>query len=167
MTSRNQRTCKNYERLWNGRCVDKNLHDAWLEELNGLKMLELISICEGHSEIPANKPRAYAHISLRVNTEATRRLTRQWSHLKQEIMQAVDSIFSTEKFRIKFTYNVSIRKGFLPLRSSTRVVLRIQSKEPRLINELNSEAFKWFEKVISQAKNFDLFLQTLDSKNIS
>jgi hypothetical protein len=165
VTSRNPRTCKNYERLWKGRCVDKNLQDTWLEELNRLKMLELISICEGHSEIPTYRPRAFAHISLRFNTAATRRLTPQWDQLKNETVQAVDSIFSTEKSRIKFVYNVSIRKGFLPLRSSTRIVLRIQSKEPRLTKVLDPKASRWFEEVILQVKKFDSFLQILRPDN--
>ncbi|HNS56795.1 MAG TPA: hypothetical protein PKO34_07060 [Smithellaceae bacterium] len=43
--------CKSHERPWRDWAVDRNLDNQWLERLNKLETLNLVSICEGHIDV--------------------------------------------------------------------------------------------------------------------
>ena len=61
--------CQTHEKRWLDYCVDKNLDEHWLEELNSLQAFNLVSICEGHFSQAKNPSKKFAHISLKLKSK--------------------------------------------------------------------------------------------------
>lgn len=65
-----RRPCRDHERLWGERYVDKDLKDDWLERLNRLNNFDLISICQGHNG--STRSRQLPGLNVRVKQEQRR-----------------------------------------------------------------------------------------------
>jgi hypothetical protein len=67
------------QRIWQGRRVDKDLKDEWLDELNSLLCMDLVSICQGHPD-QDRRFRRTPHITLRFKPLFATRV-----HAKQQV----------------------------------------------------------------------------------
>jgi hypothetical protein len=83
--------CRNHERRWRDHNVDKNLKDDWLERLNNLKTLELVSICEGHPSAKRFSVKGLPHISLILQYSYIERLIHDWYSYQPRIEETINN----------------------------------------------------------------------------
>ena len=149
--SRIQRECREYERIWKGRYVDKHLADHWLEALNGLSCFNLISICEGHTTVD-HHPREYPHINLRMKPECFSLILRDEKNFLQFVRTALVQICHNETTNIRVEYT----QKFYNLGSwQNDFVVHFQA----CLNSAQDVDFsvrsRWFDQVVQNSIQFD------------
>lgn len=148
------RNCREHERLWRDRCVDKNLKDDWLERLNTLQSFELISICEGHLD---RRP----HINLRLRPDLIAALANDWHAYQAKFQEGISNIFryplTSASFELRYRY--STRGGRSHYREDA--VLKIEALRERSSRneELNQD--EWFMANVQASEDFDKFIGDL------
>jgi len=152
---------REHERIWNGRLVDKNLENEWLESLNSLKFYKLISICEGHNN---NSLHTHPHINLRLKEEHIPVLLSKFDQLSQSLNNKLVEIFGHEnnsvtlEFKIKLIASPTSR----PIRRD--LVIRIRSRHTRENLEIDNKIKNWFQNIIIQIQKFDKYSKLLYHK---
>lgn len=150
--------CRPFERRWRNYCVDRNLKDDWLERLNGLKIFDLISICEGHEDEADIVARRLPHFNLRVRENMIGMLDRRWGSDRERIGQALDAAFENRFVSAKF----EIRSGFIKERRTIDpqdiALLKIGPAVDVLDFDRIYYGAEWFEENIAAAEAFDQFL---------
>ena len=101
--------CRPHERRWRNFCVDRALKDDWLERLNGLKVFDLISICEGHGTAAETELGRLPHFNLRLKSPIAEQLDDIWSSIRTEVGEAIDQCFSNRYTAVNFEF----RSGFI------------------------------------------------------
>lgn len=85
--------CGPQERRWRDKCVDAGLDDDWLERLNSLAVLDLISICEGHPDEPEFEHRRTPHINFRVKEIHAETIAAFWNSERDILAALIDKAF--------------------------------------------------------------------------
>ncbi len=144
--------CPEHQRLWRNQFVDKNLKDEWLEQLNNLKTLNLISICEGHPGSPRNdRPR----MNLRIKDELLGYIADEWQKLKPVFKEAIDRCFPYEDTNP----SVELRRRIQPREKDALpdddIIIYINSQILRDTDEPVELTNNWFERTIAAVAIFD------------
>lgn len=141
------RECRDHERLWQGRCVDKNLQDDWLERLNRLSCFKLISICEGHAE-----RRSSAHLNLRLKPEFLSQIGAVW----EEIVAAAQSVSRAGTIDCETGFEIERRWRDRTERRREDLVVRVQCRAPQ--NGWNAKTEVWFGSAVAFLEQSDHFV---------
>jgi hypothetical protein len=150
-----RRKCRDYEREWEGFCVDRNLEDDWLVRLNGLETLTLISICEGHCDRRAERSRTPPHIKLRLREHLLPGIARHWDEQKMAIVSEVNRLFQTGDTYVNMELKFKLRSGTGRLVYREDLVVRISSRQARTSEEMDARTYDWFQRSVTAIEELD------------
>ena len=147
---RSYRKCRPNERLWQDHCVDRNLEDTWLEQLNSLSAFKLISICEGH----VSDEWAQAHINLRVKSQLQPIIWNLWQELQPELHRFVHS-FHLGHTSVDAGLRYTIRNSKTYANTANFDIRIISVAKKRENGQMDDITRSWFEHNIDKIKWFD------------
>ncbi len=153
--------CKPHERPWRDWAVDRNLDDGWLERLNNLETLDLVSICEGHVDARPTSARRSPRIVLMLKKAYMRPFTERWYELKEALAAEIERIWPGKETIIEFEIQHRIIKDEEALADIEGIIMRIMSVRKRDMMILSAWIQKWFRKNIAKIETFDRFLKTM------
>ena len=147
--------CRTWERPWRTFCVDRGLHDEWLERLNDLSSFHLISICEGHAEDRANEKRRLPHFNLRLKDDRLEHLIENWLSFRPLIGASLCSSFD-DRYT---TADLEVRSGFVKERGDLAKKGIFFLKISAFVNVLDFDPAyygpPWFDYNVLSAEIFD------------
>lgn len=143
-------------RTWRNDRVDAGLHDEWLERLNTLTCLDLISICEGHrTQAGAD---ACPHINLRLKWEYIPPLLAIWYADKAKIAAKTNKLIHMRGTH----YNVSLSDEFYPCRQGLHnhvtYVVHLECNLLWRVGAADPVVTKWFDGIVTRIERFDRML---------
>ena len=139
------------QRIWQGRRVDKDLKDEWLEGLNNLSCMDLVSICWGHSQ-QQGRSRSQPRINLRLKPEFA-----SFFHTAREVGWIRDTFTSRiphPTASLETESRVMVRNNGDPRHA---VVVRLAMPDQDEITQKN----EWFEKILAGVRAADADLATI------
>ena len=146
--------CRPHERRWRERCVDAGLADEWLERLNSLAVLDLISICEGHPDEPEFDHRRTPHINLRVKDPAAEAVADLWNSDRPTLAGLIDEAFLARPLSFAF----EVRSG-RELRSGSSqdfvLCLLKLTPAPLSLDQRPPAKAEWFRLAIAAIETLD------------
>jgi len=160
---RRRRSCRDYERIWNDRCVDKNLKDDWLLRLNNLNCFDLKSICEGHSNQGSRRLRRTANINLQIKSIYFEKIACKWEKYKLSVRNNIQNILDADNTRYELELKYSCRKFRNRISTIENLTLRINCTFQRNSKKLDNITSTWFDKIVPQIEKFDSFLSELSN----
>lgn len=142
---------KNYQRKWREYSVDKNLRDDWLERINSLKILEVLSICEGHYTFD----QTHSWIKFCVKDDFYEKFV---NYFQDEIvlLDTLNNYISSE-----ICYYCEIIKGISNDTKSSNfgiikeVKMSFVSNRPRMSADFTDIDFSWFENTVLTVEKID------------
>ena len=150
-----RRKCRDYEREWNGFCVDRNLEDDWLERLNGLEAFSLISICEGHCDRQTEPSRTPPHVKLRLRENLLPSIASRWDEHKMAIVSEVNRLFQTGDTYVNLELKFKLRSGTGRLNYQEDLLVRVHSRQARISEEIDAETHDWFQRSVGRIEELD------------
>jgi hypothetical protein len=151
-----RRACRDYERLWRGRCVDRNLADEWLERLNDLRSCRLISICEGH--LRAGRRATGPHINLRLKPGFVSVAFDTWDSLSIELATRLPTLFDSADTIVAANLHLEVRLVRDAVQQRRDCVIRINSRRARTTEDMDAETADWFQRSVLASESLDEFL---------
>lgn len=159
---RTQREPRQHERLWNDRCVDKELKDEWLTALNAFKTIDLISICQGHVIERTNRI-GNPHINIRIKSYFTADFKKNIDN--PSLAMRVARLPDDTSWKYSYTYTEQINNGRPNMTS--KIVFRFIRHGERNTAGMDKESTQWFERMISSISVLDeLFLEALHENKL-
>ena len=155
MSRRLRRECRDYERRWRDTCVDKNLEDEWLERLNDLETLALVGICEGHPDRRAGSSGRYPHIALRLKESLLPGIAGRWGELRVAMLNEIGRLFESGDTDARLELKFRLRAGRGKLVYQEDLTLRLRSLQTRDAEEMDGEAYGWFERSVERVEEID------------
>ena len=152
--------CKSYERPWRDWAVDRNLDDQWLERLNNLETLNLVSICEGHIDARPTSARRSPRIALMLKKAYMRPLTEQWYDLKEDLAASIGKIWPDEETIIEFEIQHRLIIND-PVEEIESIIIRIISERKRDTMLLPEWTNHWFLQALLRIETFDQLMKTM------
>ena len=152
--------CKSYERPWLDWAVDRNLDDQWLERLNNLETLNLVSICEGHIDARPTSARRSPRIALMLKKAYMRLLTEQWYDLKEDLAASIGKIWPDEETIIEFEIQHRLVIND-PVEEIESIIIRIISERKRDTMLLPEWTNHWFRQALLRIETFDQLMKTM------
>ena len=156
-----QLKCEMHERPWRDWAVDRNLDDRWLERLNDLDSLSLVSICEGHLDCEPKCVKRRPCIILRPKEAYMMPLTVRWYELKEAIAVEIERIWPDKETIVEFEIQHRLVKNGDPLEDIEDIIIRITSDRKRDVVSLPEWIDHWFRQALSRIETFDRFIKTL------
>ena len=150
-----RRKCRDYEREWNGFCVDRNLEDDWLERLNDLEVFSLISICEGHCDRQTEPSRTPPHVKLRLRENLLPNIASRWDEHKMAIVSEVNRLFQTGDTYVNLELKFKLRSGTGRLNYQEDLIVRVHSRQARISEEIEADTHDWFQRSVSRIEELD------------
>jgi hypothetical protein len=150
-----RKECQAHEKRWRDFCVDKNLQETWLEELNNLKTLNLISICEGHYAHKPHSSSKFPHINLKLKEELLSGFLKDWETLRPGIINEVHNLFQKGDTYFNFELRFKIRTGRGRLVYQEEFVLKMRRFQARATDEMDSDCYRWFEQSVESIQALD------------
>lgn len=154
-----RRECREYERIWRSRCVDRNLHDDWLETLNSLDSFDLISVCEGHLTERVNSRRSSAHISLRIKGALSEHVADQWVQIQDAVDQVFCELLDPNASHAKAELRLSSRLNCGSVDRHTDLVVELRCRTPRSSHEPEKSMIDWFGSIVPIIRQLDRIVQ--------
>ncbi len=153
------RKLSDYQRVWKGFHVDRNLQDDWLESLNSLKTLRLISICEGHA-YNHNRAlfRSRPHINLRLKAAYLPLLPNEFDAISYDLQDKLIQLFGSHNTSATCEYRISLNSSSARQIIRRDLVVRIVAPIIRTSDEIDQEITGWFEKIIPAIQQLDDFI---------
>ena len=150
--------CPKHQRLWRNQFVDKNLKDEWLEHLNHLKTLNLISICEGHpGSSRNNRPR----MNLRIKDELREHIADEWQKLKPAFREAINRCFPYEDTDPSVELHRRIQRQEKDALPDDDIIIYINSQILRDTDKPMELTNNWFERSIVAVAIFDETIKSM------
>jgi hypothetical protein len=156
-----RRKCRDHEREWKGFCVDRNLEDDWLERLNRLEALSLISICEGHCDRRTEPSGKSPHIKLRLKEHLLPGLAGHWDDQKMTVVSEVNRLFQTGDTYVNLELKFKLRSGTGRLNYQEDLIVRVHSRQARPSEEMDAETCDWLQHSVSRIEELDDLLARL------
>ena len=158
MPEPHRRPCRDHEREWQGRYVDRELSDEWLVALNGLASFQLISICAGHAGESSDRPATPPHINLRLRPELTRLAYATWDGLSVGLAAEFSRLFPREHTiaEAEISYRVIHDRGGASL--NRRFIIRVRGLSRRRPDEPDPEMKDWFGSTVVGCRQLDRFV---------
>lgn len=152
---------KPYERPWHGLPVDRNLHDSWLERLNNLSTLDLVSICEGHLDAWPHSVKRRPCIILSLKKAYMMAMTVGWYDLKAELAAEIKKIWPDAETIVEFEIQHRLVQNGDDPDDIEDIIIRITSKRKRDAEIMPEWVVDWFRLSLIRIQDFDRFLKTL------
>jgi hypothetical protein len=149
------KTCKEYERVWRDLCVDRNLQDDWLEQLNSLQTLNLVGICEGHPDRPPGAPGRFPQINLRLKESVLPGIAGHWADLRSAMLSEASRLFPTGDSDVRIELKFWLRAGRGKLVYQEDLTVRVRSYRIRDTAEMDAETCAWFERAVDRIDKID------------
>jgi hypothetical protein len=159
--SSTRRPCREHEREWRGRCVDRGLEDEWLERLNGLHAFELISICEGHLVGRTDPHGSSPHIKLRLREGLLPQVSSHWDEHKLRVIDAVARLFQTGDTYVNIELKLRLRASAGRLNYQEDLVARVHRRQPRQSDGHDSDTWHWLDGAVSRVEQLDTLMMQL------
>jgi len=153
------RKCGPLEREWRGRCVDKNLDDEWLEQLNALRFFDLISICEGHFSGDDRSSGTPPHIKLRLKEQYLLHVVSQWDRTKMAVIEGVNTMFQTGQTYVNLELKCRLRSATGVLRYQEEMMVRVLGRQERSSVDMDPATRHWFATNVTSAVELDRALE--------
>lgn len=150
-----KRKCREHERPWRDFCVDANLQDSWLERLNGLRVFDLINICEGHPQRSKRAASRYAHIYLKLKKEFLQDVIPAWGDLRPLFIQEVDRLFQEGDTYINFEVKFKLRSGPGRLVYQEELMLKLRAFHLSSNSGLDPNLRAWFDHSVERIETLD------------
>ena len=148
------RPCREYQRLWQGRCVDRNLADDWLISLNTLGVFQLISICEGHVYEDGRRP-SVPHINLRLRSELVRTAYAVWDDLSIGLAGEFGRVFQPTTTIADAELRLGVQLGRNGLSSRPDMVIKLRAVRVRASRNMEPEVAEWFSQAVANCRAID------------
>lgn len=155
------RPCGSHERVWRGRCVDKNLLDGWLDALNSLSCYSMISICEGHSERMRTPNGGRPHINLRLKEHLLPLCITKYDQVSVVLQHKLIELFGNETTSAYIEIKIRINSSRARQEVMRDVVLHVDSRVQRTGQDIDPNTENWFSKNIVCMHNLDEFSKKL------
>ncbi len=149
---RPRQECREDQRRWRDRCVDKNVDDLWLESLNDLNAFDLISICEGH---PGRRFHDYPGINLRLKAENVHHVIGAWNATADMLFSSLPITFGRIEVFVEVDLQRRIRLISGIPRKDDKLIVRISSRQRRIGSIMDSDTINWFVAAVESTKNLD------------
>ncbi|MGD2155316.1 MAG: hypothetical protein PVG32_00460 [Anaerolineales bacterium] len=147
--------CKEYERLWEGHCIDKNLADEWLDRLNKLGCFDLISICEGHSDRRPGSASAYPHLNLKLKEHLLPPVSDRWDKYKSVFFDQVNRLFQTGDTLVNMEVKFKLRLGVAKMSYRENLSLKIRCRQARTASKMDPKTATWFRRTVARLEKLD------------
>ncbi|MHC4256418.1 MAG: hypothetical protein ACYSUL_12560 [Planctomycetota bacterium] len=158
--SRPIRTCREHERRWQDRYVDKNLKDTWLEELNALSLFNMINICEGHAKRRAPRGR-FPHIFLRLKGQYMPVSIETFDAISIKIQEKIIELFGDDTTAADLEFKIKMNSLKTRQEIHRDFVVHITCGDARLNEAMDKKTINWFENTVRKIKEFDTFSSDL------
>lgn len=152
---KSRRACRDYEREWNGLCVDKNLENDWLVRLNNLQCFRPISICEGHAWRKVGSTRTYPHVKLRLQEQFLSGIAGQWDRLKPVISDELPRLFQPADTYVEVDLRFRLRWGGSRFPYREHLSVRIHGRQAKASKKMDATTYAWFEQTVRRIEKLD------------
>ncbi len=152
---RPQRPCRDYERPWKDKCVDKNLKDEWLEDLNALLVFDLVSVCEGH---PQSMYTCQPHLNLQLRPAAVEPVFASRTNVLELVGTQINKLFSESDTDAEMELKSRICIRPFDTTSTREVTANIGWLGDRRSEAASTDVVAWFEKIVPRVQQFDQVL---------
>ena len=150
------------EREWRGHRVDINLRDEWLEKLNAMGVLELRSVCEGHTrdEDPLSRN---AHITAVIRDCQQVFFHRNWEELRDVIAGLLGECFCRNDARVKLEAKrrMSLTPSSEYIDFHQTIFVSATKRHARERKRIDEETLAWLENAVGAFMQLDVGLLAL------
>lgn len=160
------KTCRDYERMWRDFCVDRNLEDEWLEQLNSLKTLNLVGICEGHPR-PPGTPGRFPQMNLRLKESFLPGIAAHWAELRSAMLNEASRLFQLGDTDVRIELKFWLRAGRGRLIYQEDLTVRLRSYRAREAVDMDAEAHGWFERAVDRIEKIDQTVFTWHGQDLA
>ena len=147
--------CQAHEKRWRDYCVDKNLDERWLEELNDLATLNLISICEGHCIPHKQSSSKFPHINLKLKDKLLPGFVKDWDTMRPKVLNKVHQFFQKGDTFFNLELRFKLRAGRGRLVYQEELTLKLRCFKARDSENMDTESYLWFEQSVESIKSLD------------
>jgi hypothetical protein len=150
------------ERMWRNITVDANLREEWLVDLNGMRALELRSICEGHVARVDPLSRN-AHINAAIREPLQPYFHRHWDDLQEPIGRLVATCFCRNDARVsvRAERELSLRPGSPHIHVWQELFFSATKRYARARKAIDEETVLWLENTVAAFMTLDAGLSAL------
>jgi len=150
-----RRACRDYEREWNGLCVDKNLENDWLMRLNSLQCLRPISICEGHLNQKPGSAQTFPHVKLRLKEQFLPGVASHWEQLRSVLSNELHQLLHTADTSLELELKFRFRWGGSRFPYRENLTVRIHCRQARRTEKMDDLTYAWFEQTLDRIEVLD------------
>ena len=143
------------QRPWRRHWVDINLKDEWLEALNALTVLYLVSICEGHPPKNAQGDGTCPHVILRLWRTTHPARTQYFEHEAVALQHLLRGLPPRQGSYVRVTLSTVLTLSKNRALVGREVFVHFYGYGLRLSDATARDATAWFEGVIGDAQSID------------
>ena len=147
--------CKSYQRRWRDWAVDRNLEDIWLTRLNALETLDLVSICEGHTDVKPTSVRRRPSVILIVKVSYLKPLTEKWYEIKAVLTDEIERIWPESDTRIEMEIQHKLTWEDGRREDVEEIILRCFSNRERDSAKFSEWVGPWFQITVPRIEEYD------------
>ena len=155
------RQCRDFEREWQDRCVDRGLEDSWLDRLNRLTAFDLISVCEGHPSRQSDAHSTMPHIKLRLREAFLAEVTSQWDDHKLAVVDTVARLFQTGDTYVNLELKLRLRTTTNRLNYQEDMLVRIHRRHRMRSEAMGTGVRDWFDGTVPRVEELDTVIAHL------
>ena len=149
------RKCSPLEREWRGLCVDKNLDAEWFEQLNNLRLFDMISVCEGHFSNDDSCSGTPPHIKLSLKEQYLPHIVSQWDRHKMVVIEGVSTLFQTGQTYVNLELKCRLRYTMGILRYQEDLMVRVHGRRARSSVGMDAATRRSFTRIVASAVELD------------
>jgi hypothetical protein len=147
--------CKPYQRRWRDWAVDRNLEDIWLTRLNDLETLDLVSICEGHTDAKPTSVKRRPSVILIVKASYLKPLTGHWYEIKAALADEIERIWSESDADIELGIQHMLARKDGQREDAQEIILRCFSRRKRDSAPFSEWVGPWFQNAVCAIEEHD------------
>jgi hypothetical protein len=137
------------------------LEDDWLDRLNGLQSLALISVCEGHCGRRTDSSGRMPHIKLRLKEALMSGVARRWDACKMTVLSEVNRLFQSGDTYLNLELRFKLRSSTGRFSYQEDLIVRVHSRQARVAREMDDGTRDWFLQSVSRIETLDRCLERL------
>jgi len=147
--------CKPYQRRWRDWAVDRNLEDIWLARLNALETLDLVSICEGHTDAKPTSVKRRPSVILIVKESYLKPLTERWYEIKAALADELERIWPESDTSIELEIQHMLTRKDGQRSDEQEIILRCFSSRKRDSAQFSEWVGPWFQNTVCRIEEYD------------
>ncbi len=147
--------CKPYQRCWRDWAVDRNLEDIWLKRLNALETLDLVSVCEGHTDAKPTSVKRRPSVILIVKESYLKPLTERWYEIKAALADELERIWPESDTSIELEIQHMLTRKDGQRNDEQEIILRCFSIRQRDSAQFSEWVGPWFQHTVCRIEEYD------------